>query len=88
MKTRWIAVCFIVGLLSGCANYEQNEIEYLPVNPKSSSPCRAIKQQLNVVSSPELDPTSVYPPSQYNVQPTAIQKARLLREYQYYGCQN
>lgn len=86
MKTPWIALCLFTGLLVGCSSYEQNETaQPFPYNPNSSSPCRAIKAQLNAISAPQLPPNSIYPP-QNGATPTAIQKARLLREYEYYGC--
>ncbi len=88
MKTQWMPLCLLLIALSGCSSYEQNETAAaFPYNPNSSSPCRAIKQQLNnTIYSPQLPANSVYPP-QSGATPTAIQKARLLREYEYYGCQ-
>jgi hypothetical protein len=77
MKATWIPVCLIAFLLASCASYEQNDTPpAFPYSPNSSSPCRAIKQQLNAVRSPEI-----------GTRQTAIGKARLLREYEYYGCQ-
>ena len=86
MKAKWLPLYLIVVILTGCSHYEQNETPApFPYNPKSSSPCRAIKQQMNAISAPQIPANSVYPP-QYGPTPTAIQKARLLREYEYYGC--
>lgn len=86
MKAKWIPICLVTFILASCASYEQNnEPAPFPYNPKSSSPCRAIKQQLNPIVAPQIPANSVYPP-QYGATPTAIQKARLLREYEYYGC--
>lgn len=91
MKTQQlliISACFFASLLTGCSNYEQNQtVAAFSHSPNSSSPCRAIKQQLNALSSSQLPANSIYPP-QTGATPTAIQKARLLREYEYYNCQD
>lgn len=88
MRIQWVPLCFSLLGLIGCSNYEQNtSLETFPHNPKSSSPCRAIKQQLNAIAAPQIPANSVYPP-QTGPYSTAIQKARLMKDYEYYGCQN
>lgn len=67
-------LCFAL-IIAGCTNkYE----DYTPTieQVKSHSPCKTIKQQLNAVYSPEI-----------GTRPTAIQRARLLQEYEIYNCQ-